>query len=213
MHTYCRPFFLIDYSCADFMHTYSVLCRLLADLVHTLSRVYVFHSNAAARPAGGRQPFLRGRSRGGGALAATAAGTYALVGNVGAAGGAAAAITTFEGKAQPSVVHLVLLLPAAGAARRGEGGHHALAGRGDRTCGGVLRRGFGRGWGQGLDARAAGGASASARTGPARLRCVRGETRGKGRGERACVRAGRGPRCTGIRGGNTGDMREQGPSA
>ncbi len=56
MHTYCKPFFLIDYSCADFMHTYSVLYGLFADLVHTLSRVNVFHSSAAALLAVGRRP-------------------------------------------------------------------------------------------------------------------------------------------------------------
>ncbi len=92
-----QTFFLFDSSCADFMHTDSVLCRLFADLVHTLSRVIVFHSNAAARPAGGRRPFLRGRrSRGGGALAASAAGSYALVGDAAAAAGAAATTKTFD---------------------------------------------------------------------------------------------------------------------
>ena len=86
------------------MHTNSVLCRLFADIVHTLSRVNVFHSNAAARPAWGRRLFLRGR-RSRGELAANAAGSYALVGDAGAAGGAAATTTTFE--AQRSVVHRV----------------------------------------------------------------------------------------------------------
>ncbi len=101
------------------MHTNSVLCRLFADLVQTLSRVNVFHCYAAARPAGGRRPFLRGRrSRGCGALAATAAGSYALVGDAEAAAGAATATTTldsfFEGEAQGSVVHRVPPPPAAG---------------------------------------------------------------------------------------------------
>jgi hypothetical protein len=60
------------------MHTNSMLCRLYADLVHTLSRVNVFHCNAAARPAGAHRPFLRGlRSRGGSAMAA---GSYAYLG-------------------------------------------------------------------------------------------------------------------------------------
>jgi hypothetical protein len=39
------------------MHTNSVLCRLFADLVQTLSRVTVFHCYAAARPAGAHRPF------------------------------------------------------------------------------------------------------------------------------------------------------------
>ncbi len=34
------------------MHTDSLLCRYFADLMHTLCRVNVFHSNAAPRPAG-----------------------------------------------------------------------------------------------------------------------------------------------------------------
>ena len=115
------------------MHTNSVLCSLYADLVHTLSRVIVFHSNAAARPAGGRRPFLRGRrSRGGGGLATTAAGSYASVGDAAAAGGAAAATTTFEGVAQWSVVHRVPPPPAAGLQDEGRG-VYARAGRGERT--------------------------------------------------------------------------------
>ncbi len=60
MNTYCRPFFLIDYSCADFIHNNSVLCRLFTDLVHTLSKVNVFYSNAAARQAGSVGPFFVG---------------------------------------------------------------------------------------------------------------------------------------------------------
>jgi hypothetical protein len=82
MHTCCRLFVHIDSSCADFMHTDSVLCRLFADLVHTLRRVNVFHSNAAARPAGpggGRLP-----NRGGGAMAA-APRSYAYLGEAAAA--------------------------------------------------------------------------------------------------------------------------------
>jgi hypothetical protein len=48
-----------------------------ADLMHTLCRVNVFHSNAAPRQAGAHRPFLRGqRSRGGDAMAPTA-GSYA----------------------------------------------------------------------------------------------------------------------------------------
>ncbi len=122
---------------ADFMHTDSVLCRLFADLVHTLSSVIVFHSNAAARQAGGRRPFLGGRrSRGGGALAATAAGCYALVGDAAAVAGAAAATTTFdsffEGEAQGSVVHRVPPPPAAGLQDEGRG-VHARAGRGEQA--------------------------------------------------------------------------------
>ena len=109
------------------MHTNSVLCRLFADIVHTVSRVNVFHSNAAARPAWGRRLFLRGR-RSRGELAATAAGSYALVGDAGAAGGAAATTTTFE--AQRSVGPSGT---AAAAARRGEEGHLARAGRDERT--------------------------------------------------------------------------------
>jgi hypothetical protein len=56
MHSYCRFFVLIDSSCADFMHTDSVLCKLFADFVHTLSSVNVFHSNAAGRPAAAHHP-------------------------------------------------------------------------------------------------------------------------------------------------------------
>ncbi len=63
------------------MHTNSVLCRLFADLVHTLSRVNVFHSYAAAQPAGAYGPFLLGlRSTGGSAMAA---GSYAYLGEAG----------------------------------------------------------------------------------------------------------------------------------
>ncbi len=82
----------------------------------------------------GGGPFLRGRrSRGGGALATIAAGFCALVGDAVAAGGTAATTTTFKGEAQRSVVHRVPPPPAAGAAGRGEGDHHARAGRGEQT--------------------------------------------------------------------------------
>ena len=46
-------------------------------------------------------------------MAATAAGSYALVGDAGAAGGAAATTTSFEGEAQRAVVHRVPPPPAA----------------------------------------------------------------------------------------------------
>jgi hypothetical protein len=61
------------------LHAYQ-FCALqtFADLVHTLSRVNVFHCNAAVRPAGAHRPFLRGlRSTGGSAMAA---GSYAYLG-------------------------------------------------------------------------------------------------------------------------------------
>jgi hypothetical protein len=97
MHTYCRSFVLIDSICADFMHTDSVLYRLFEDLAHTLLRVNVFHSDAAARPAGAHRPFLRGRrNSGGGAMAAATAGSYALVGDAAAAAGAARAVLLGE---------------------------------------------------------------------------------------------------------------------
>ena len=70
------------------MHTNSVLCRLFADLVQTLSRVNVFHCNAAAQPAGGHHPLLRGlRSRGGSAMAAE---SYAYMGEAEVVGAGAA---------------------------------------------------------------------------------------------------------------------------
>jgi len=120
MHTCCILFAHIDSSCADFMHTNSVLCRLFADLVHTLRRVNVFHSNAAARPAGpGVGPLP---NRGGCAMAA-APRSYAFLGEaavagpalLGEAGGpppaatllgeaaAAAAAAAFEGEGIPVV--------------------------------------------------------------------------------------------------------------
>jgi hypothetical protein len=77
MHTYCRLFVHIKSSCADFMHTDSVLCRLFADFEHILRRENVFHSYAAPRPAGpGGSPLP---NRGGGAMAA-APGSYACLG-------------------------------------------------------------------------------------------------------------------------------------
>jgi hypothetical protein len=78
MHTYCRLLVQLDSSCADFMHTNSVLCRLFADLMHTLSRAANgFHSNAPLT-VWARWPFLRGlKSSGGYALAATATSSYA----------------------------------------------------------------------------------------------------------------------------------------
>jgi hypothetical protein len=60
MHTSCRLFVHIDSSCADFLHTNSVLWRPFADLVHALSRVNVFHSNATALPVGPSLPFVLG---------------------------------------------------------------------------------------------------------------------------------------------------------
>jgi hypothetical protein len=70
------------------MHTNSVLCRLFADLVYTLSRVNVFDCNAAAGPAGAHRPFLQGqRSRGGSAMAA---GSFAYLGEAEVVGAGAA---------------------------------------------------------------------------------------------------------------------------
>jgi hypothetical protein len=65
------------------MHTNSVLRRLIADLVHTLHRENVLHSNAAPQPAGpGGSPLP---NRGGGAMAA-APGSYACLGEAAVAG-------------------------------------------------------------------------------------------------------------------------------
>ena len=47
MRTLCRLF-------SDLMHTNTVLCRPFAEIVPTWSRVNMFHSIAAARPAGAR---------------------------------------------------------------------------------------------------------------------------------------------------------------
>ena len=77
------------------MHTNSALCRLFADLVHTLSRVNVFHCNAAARPAGAHFPFLLWlRSRGGSAIAA---GSYAYLGEAEVVGAGAALLISEPG--------------------------------------------------------------------------------------------------------------------
>ncbi len=87
-----QTFFVIDSSCVDFMHTNSVLCRLFADLVHTLRRV---HCSAAARPAGADRLFLRGlRSRGGSAIAA---GSYAYLGEAEVVGAGAALLDEVAG--------------------------------------------------------------------------------------------------------------------
>jgi hypothetical protein len=171
------------------MHTNSVLCRLFADIVHTLSRVNVFHSNAAARPAWGRRLFLRGR-RSRGELAATAAGSYALVGDAGAAGGAAATTTTFE--AQRSVVHRVPPPPLQDEGRR-------VISRGRAEASGHEERGAeardwagGGGWVQVCEqqeGRARAQAHGPGQPGRGALACLRGETRGPGRGE-ACMRVG-----------------------
>jgi hypothetical protein len=195
------------------MHTNSVLCRLFADIVHTLSRVNVFHSNAAARPAWGRRLFLRGR-RSRGELAATAAGSYALVGDAGAAGGAAATTTTFE--AQRSVVHRVPPPPLQDEGRRViSRGRAEASGHEER---GAEARDWAGGGGMGPGVRAAGGASASssARSGPAGPRCAgmregrdarAGQRRGmhegglrpKVRGNTGVIKAG--PKCVSMRRG------------
>ena len=101
-------------------------------------------------------------------MAATAAGSYALVGDAGAAGGAAATTTTFE--AQRSVVHRVPPPPLQDEGRRVISRGRAEA-SGHEGCRG---KGLGGGGGMGPGVRAAGGASASssARSGPAGPRCA-----------------------------------------
>jgi hypothetical protein len=87
------------------MHTNSVLCRLFADLVHALSRVNVFHCNAAARPAGamaaGSYAYL-GEAKvvgAGAALQGEAAGPPPAAALPGEAGGAAAVAAALLGEA------------------------------------------------------------------------------------------------------------------
>ncbi len=60
MHAYCRLFVLIDSSWADFMHTYSVLCRLFADLMHISCRVNGFQMQHRDRR-GPIAPFFEGK--------------------------------------------------------------------------------------------------------------------------------------------------------
>ncbi len=140
MHTYCRLFAHIHPSCADFLHTNSVLCRPLADLVHrdTLSREIEFQSNNPLAAGASLYFSLGRRSRGGRAMAA-ATGSFALLENyaaeMGHPVGQHGALPTFwanrrqqPSRNRPSGTAALLLQQAAAAARRG--GCHALAGRG-----------------------------------------------------------------------------------
>jgi hypothetical protein len=179
------------------MQTDFVLCRLFADLVHTFLRVIVFHSNAAARPTGGRLPFLRG--------AEVAAHSQPLWPPPQQAPTPLGAMQRQRGAPQPpprlsrakrscqsSIGYRRRRLP--GCKTRGGGFTHgrAEASGHEGRCGG---EGLGWGKGQGLGARAAGRASASARAGPAGPRCA-------GMREGRDARAGpNGSRCVGMREG------------
>jgi hypothetical protein len=161
-----------------------------------LSRVNVFHSNTAARSAGARQPFIRRRwSRGGGAMAAAAAGSYAP----GRSGPRVRrrALPPYWAKRRQrrrpppppsrakrsgqsdSVVHRVPPPPAAGVARRG-GASRAGGQRraGMREGGRPGRRGIGQAGCEGLGGTGAGSRCASkqepapVRTRPAGPRCA-----------------------------------------
>ncbi len=174
MHTFCIHFVHIDSSCADFMHTDSVPCRLFADLVHTLRKVNVSHLNAPGRsgPRGGASALL-------GEVAAAGEGVAALLGEA-----AAAAAATFEDKAQRSVRRRASGTAAAGCKPvPGEEGCHARAGRGERA--------LGRG-NKGLGGTGTGSRCASKQEGPAREpgpACGMGKCeRASGPGRQACWR-------------------------
>jgi hypothetical protein len=155
MHTFCILFVHIDSSCADFMHTDSVLCRLFADLMHTYSRVNVFHSNAAPQPVGAHHSFLRGQSsRGGGAMTATAeSNAPGRSGGSGggcrpfgrSCGGGRRGAATFEGEAQRSVRRRPSGTAAAGCGgckpEKGEEQRHARAGMREGRGTGIGRDG------------------------------------------------------------------------
>jgi hypothetical protein len=93
-------------SLADLMHAEFLLCRLFAGPMHKFSRAHQSNSNAAARAAGTRRPFLRGRrSKGsdGGAMDDTCSylafgeARRHLRGRSGGRGEAAVAAAAFEG--------------------------------------------------------------------------------------------------------------------
>ncbi len=179
------------------MHTNSVLCRLFADLVHTLSSVIVFHSNEQRDRRGAVGPFFEGEG-------AEVAVNWPPPSQ---------ALTPLwamlrQRRAPPPPPRLSTRVSRAKRRGRSSIGYRRRRLRGCKTRGGgftqgqaeasrhekkVRRRGIGRGRGQGLGARAAEGASASSGPGQAgrgARACVRGETRGSGRGERACMRVG-----------------------
>ncbi len=113
------------------MHTHSVLCRLFADLVHTLRRVNVFHSNAAPRPAGAHAPFFEGKGADSAEVAVLwpptpnptplGEGAAALLGEA-----TAAAAATFEDEEQRSVRRRPSGTAATGCGKpeQGEDGHN-----------------------------------------------------------------------------------------